>query len=249
MRELRKFLSAVLLIGGAGSLLTGEAALFGAVLGLLSLAVWPWSQKKSNSATDIQKIENQQNIEALSKARTDYATIREGIPHIPDRTMAAQLNRLQLISGKMLEYLSSHQQRIPAASRFIDYYQDRTATLVQQYLTLQETGMQTEAAERLLQDMRKTFQGFAIAYEQEFAKVLNHEVMDMEAELKVARQVMQGEGINCDELEIKEPEAPQVQAESKEENGWNLKTAGLAVGAVVLGAVGLWKMFGEGEKK
>ena len=169
MRELRKFLSAVLLIGGAGSLLTGEAALFGAVLGLLSLAVWPWSQKKSNSATDIQKIENQQNIEALSKARTDYVTIREGIPHIPDRTMAAQLNRLQLISGKMLEYLSSHQQRIPAASRFIDYYQDRTVTLVQQYLTLQETCMQTEATERLLQDMRKTFQGFAIAYEQEFA--------------------------------------------------------------------------------
>ena len=79
MRELRKFLSAVLLIGGAGSLLTGEAALFGAVLGLLSLAVWPWRQKKSNAATDIQKIENQQNIEALSKARTDYVTIREGI--------------------------------------------------------------------------------------------------------------------------------------------------------------------------
>lgn len=49
MRELRKFLSAVLFIGGAGSLLTGEAALFGAVLGLLFLAVWPWRQKKSRT--------------------------------------------------------------------------------------------------------------------------------------------------------------------------------------------------------
>ena len=90
MRELRKFLSAVLFIGGAGKLLTGEAALCGAVLGLLSLAVWPWRQKKSNSATDIQKIENQQNIEALSKDRTDYATIREGI-HKKAMLMASPL--------------------------------------------------------------------------------------------------------------------------------------------------------------
>ena len=90
MRELRKFLSAVLLMGGAGSLLTGEATLFGAVLGLLSLVVWPWRQKKSNAATDIQKIENQQNIEALSKARTDYATIREGI-HKKAMLMASPL--------------------------------------------------------------------------------------------------------------------------------------------------------------
>ena len=94
MRELRKFLSAVLLMGGAGSLLTGEAALCGAVLGLLSLAVWPWHQKKSNSATDIQKIENQQNIEALSKARTDYATIREGI-HKKAMLMASPLTYIK----------------------------------------------------------------------------------------------------------------------------------------------------------
>ena len=100
MRELRKFLSAVLFIGGAGSLLTGEAALFGAVLGLLSLAVWPWRQKKSNSATDIQKIENQQNIEALSKARTDYATIREGI-HKKAMLMASPLTYTKDIFRRM----------------------------------------------------------------------------------------------------------------------------------------------------
>ena len=57
-----------------------------AVSGCMAMA----PEKKSNAATDIQKIENQQNIEALSKARTDYATIWEGI-HKKAMLMASPL--------------------------------------------------------------------------------------------------------------------------------------------------------------
>ena len=247
MKRLRKFLSAAMFAAGACSLAAGESVLWSGALVAVSFVSWPWGRGRSDATQSIQNLEKQRNIEALGKARSDYAAIREGAEHIRDRGLAMQVEQLQSIAGKMLLYLSQHPQRIPAASRFIDYYQDRTASLIQQYLSLSQTGMHTEETDRLRQDMRKIFQGFVVAYEQEFSKVLNYEVMDMDAEMKVARQIMQGEGINCDELKITEPEPPQEEEKSKE-SFWNVKTAGLAVGAAVLGAVGLWKMFGE-EKK
>ena len=151
----------------------------------------------------------------------------------------------------MLTYLDSHPERMPAAMRFINYYQDRTAELMRQYVSLRETGLQTQEIEKLQRDMRTTFQGFAIAYEKQFAGVIGHEILDMDAEMKVARQVMQSDGIDCNKLEapIIPPENDDADKENKKETGWNLKHAGIAIGAVALGAVGLWKFFGGDNKK
>ena len=111
--------------------------------------------------------------------------------------------------------------------------------------------MQTPALMALERDMKTTFQGFTVAYEKQFARVLEFDVLDMNSEMKVARQVMQGEGIDWEEMEkVQQAEQSEVPENSeKKGGGWNLKYAGMALGAAVLGAVGLYKVFGGDEKK
>ena len=251
MRQFRKFLSVSALLIGCGAMLMGGDMPESGAIAAMSLLLWPWNFAKEPQTENIQNLENDPHHEPLGKARADYAMIQGNIGLLRDKTMAAQVERLQVIAGKMLTYLDSHPERIPAAMRFIDYYQDRTAALIRQYVSLRKTGLQTQEMENLQCNMRTTFQGFAVAYEKQFAEVIDHEILDMDAEMKVARQVMQGDGIDCNKLEapVIPPGNDDADKESKKETGWNLKHAGIAIGAVALGAVGLWKLFGGDNEK
>lgn len=251
MKRFRKFLSVSALLIGCGRMLMGGALPESGAIVAISLLLWPWSFEKESKAESIQNLENNPHHEALDKARADHAMIQGNIGQLRDKPMAAQVRRLQAIAGRMLTYLDSHPERIPAAMRFIDYYQDRTAELMRQYVSLRKTGLQTQEMRNLQRDMRTTFQGFTVAYEKQFAKVIDHEVLNMDAEMKVARQVMQDDGIDCSGLEVPAmpPEDDAANKANEKETGWTLKHTGIAIGAVALGAVGLWKILGGDNEK
>ncbi len=251
MRTLRKFLSVAALAVGCVAMLTGRDLMASGAIAAMSLLLWPWGLSQEARTENIQNLENMPHHEPLEKARADYATIQGNIGLLQDKTMAAQVKRLQDIAERMLTYLDSHPERVPAATRFIDYYQNRTATLMRQYVALRRTGLQTQEMEHLQHDMRTTFQGFAAAYEKQFAKVIDSEILAMDAKLKVAKQLMQDDGIDCNGLEAPTalPEESEAGKESKKETGWTFKHTGIAIGAVALGAVGLWKIFGGDSKK
>lgn len=184
IREARKFFAFMVLVMGIASLFMDVELWRTLVAILVFFVMWPLQVDK-NSTENSRTIENSESESSLGKARVDYAAIQEAMGHIPDRAMVAQLQNLQAISARMMQYLNTHPRRIPMAAQFIDYYQDRTAGLVRQYLSQKETGMQTEALEKLQKDMRTTFQGFTVAYEQQFARVIDGEVMDIDVEMKV----------------------------------------------------------------
>lgn len=256
MERFRKILSVCALAIGGGNMLMGGGALESGAIVLLSLLLWPRTPTHITQTDDLRNPENGDSQEPLGKAKADYALIQGSIGMLQDKVMAAQVRHLQATAKKMLKYLEHHPERIHTARRFIDYYQDRTALLMRQYVSLRETGLQTEELENLQRNMRTTFQGFAAAYEKQFAQVIGSEILDMDAEMKVAKQLMWEDGIDCDKMEptIDLPEESENGKENKKGNGWNLKQAGIAIGAVALGALGLWKMFGgdkgnEGVKK
>ncbi len=251
MRTLRKFLSVAALAVGCAAMFTGRDLMASGAIAGMSLLLWPWGLSQEERMENIQPPETKPYQEPLNKARADYATIQGNIGLLQDKTMAAQVERLQAIAGSMLDYLGSHPERTPAAIQFIDYYQDRTAALMRQYVSLRKTGLQTQEMENLQRNMRTTFQGFTVAYEKQFAKIIDHEVLNMDAEMKVARQVMRDDGIDCNGLEAPAmpPEDAADNKASEKETGWTLKHTGIAIGAVALGAVGLWKIFGGDKKK
>lgn len=176
------------------------------------------------------------------KADEDYRFLQISLPAVRDEELHYLLQAMQQITKRLLGYLEKHPERITAAGRFVNYYQDRTASLVRQYLSMQEVGLREELQQTLLQEMKNTFRGFLAAYETQLAKVMECELLDMEAEMKVAQQVMDEEGIRAKDADyVRVSEKEEKEPAKGQEGNAPLKYAGIALG-VLIGAVGLYKL-------
>lgn len=182
--------------------------------------------------------------DVCEKADADYRFLQMSLLAIQDKELHYLLQSMQQIAERLLGYLEKHPERIPVASRFVNYYQDRTASLVRQYLSMREAGLRAELQHSLVQNMKNTFRGFLSAYESQLGKVMESELLDMEAEMKVAQQVMDEEGIRAKDtvyLPIEDEKEEKKSKKEQEDNNTPLKYAGIALAALI-GAVGIYKL-------
>lgn len=218
--------------------IVGAAAL-GAIVYVFCLDDKKDKNSKTNSIASKEKTENN---ESFIKAWEDYSFLQATLPTIQDGELRFLLQNMQQIAERLLRYLTKYPERMSAASRFINYYQDRTASLIRQYISMKEVGLRRELQQSVLEEMKNTFRGFLSAYESQLAKVMESQILDMEAEMKVARQVMDEEGIQAKEA-VYVPSAGKDEKKSVKEQSGNapLKYAGIALAAII-GAVGIYKL-------
>lgn len=216
-----------------------------AALGAIAYALL-LEEKQGQKKTKITVVTNKKTEynDIYEKANTDYGFLQMSLPAIRDKELYYLLQSMQQIAENMLVYLEKHPERLPVAARFVNYYQDRAASLVRQYLSMREAGLRAELQQSLLQEMKNTFRGFLSAYESHLAKVMESELLDMEAEMKVAQQVMDEEGIRAKDtvyLPIEDEKEEKKSKKEQEDNNTPLKYAGIALAALI-GAVGIYKL-------
>lgn len=142
------------------------------------------------------------------KAVRDYARINAVRKTIRDGQMRQQLNEMQQIASNLLDYLETHPKNIPAARRFIDTYQDRAASMAEEFRELERTGLDTPQVAETREHIKETLSSFDEAYEKEFEHVLGEKLLDMDAELSVLQKTMEADGIkNTAPAEAKEESA------------------------------------------
>lgn len=148
---------------------------------------------------DLSQLAAEQADTALAdweKAREDYQRIEDARRKIRDSQLSRQLGLMQQESARLLNYVEKHPERIAAAGRFIHYYQDRAASLSEQYRELEETKLDTEQVRQVKARLKETIVSFDEAYSAEFTKILNNQLLDMDAELTVMQQSLEAEGIS-----------------------------------------------------
>ncbi|SFT66905.1 TM2 domain-containing membrane protein YozV [Selenomonas sp. GACV-9] len=129
------------------------------------------------------------------KALADYDRIENVRRQIHDVELSRQLTTIQQESSSMLRYLEKHPDRVPVARRFIDYYQDRAASLSEEFYELEQTRLDTEQVRQVRTRLKETLAAFDEAYAAEFEKVMGPQLMDMDAEMTVMQQHFESEGI------------------------------------------------------
>ena len=215
-------------------------------IGILAVIVYKISRGKTSLAPN--PVVQDDKSAPLAKGLTDYADISNSLHQLRDRELRGLALALQQRGDRIMSYLRQHPKSLPAARHFLNYYQDRTAVLLRQCVTLEQTEVNSPEAQEILCQIKETLHDFVAAYEKQFDKIMNLQLNDMEAELKIARQVLDGDG-------IEKGAGPQISDEEKtpakpaEENNWlTPKTVGAAA-LTILGAVGLYKLFGKQNDK
>ena len=101
--------------------------------------------------------------------------------------------RLHRTAAGLLAYLEKHPDRIDMARRFIDYYQDTASSLLARYVELQNSGLDTPEIQKLKEDVKKATAALNKAFEQQFARIMSSEILDMDVEIRTIESMMKME--------------------------------------------------------
>ena len=146
------------------------------------------------------------NDELFNKAVDDFNAIQKEIKRIHDESLRKQLRKMQGIAQNFLTYLQQHPERMSLSRRFVDYYQDRALLLVRKYEELENTGLEAQEVQQAKWEIKQLLDKFDEAYEDQFSKVLNAQLMDLDAEMKVMKQNMAADGIQTEQPQPKPQE-------------------------------------------
>lgn len=173
------------------------AALSAGIYGGLTLLTKP---KRQLGGIDVEEIPGGQALEQkLAEARADFKSIGSSMESIEDPQMRLESKRLHETAGRILKYLEDHPEKIMAARRFIDYYQDTASKLLEKYVKLQKTGLSTKEADRLKGQTKQALLALNRAFTGQFEKLMQNELMDMDADIRLLKQTMKAEGYEEDD--------------------------------------------------
>ena len=136
---------------------------------------------------------------SFAKAAGDYDVLQDLRQKVKDREMSQELVALQHVAGNMLRYLERNPERIAAAEDFIEIYQEKAAVLLRQYVELEETQIASDEVVQAKARVKEMLSSLRTTYEEEFKRVLNYQIMDLNAEIEVLQHSMKGqtEGAAC----------------------------------------------------
>lgn len=150
--------------------------------------------KRSIGGLDIDFIENGEELEQkLIEAKEDYESILDSIRKIGNPEVRNEAQRLAETSASIIRYLESNPQKIRQARQFIDYYQDSASKLLQKYIELEHSNLETEAICKLKDDTRSALSTLNEAFCGQFEKLMRGELTDMQAELELLQKTVKME--------------------------------------------------------
>ena len=144
---------------------------------------------------DIEKLGNGEVLhERLQEAGRDYRRMREAADRIQAPGLRQSASELIDIAGNILKFLTDNPKKIPSARRYIDYYQETAANVLENYVELQDTRLLTDESEKIFQNTAEAVLTLKDAFRMQFQKLMQNELMDMEADLNLLRQTLRSEG-------------------------------------------------------
>ena len=164
---------------------------------LLFAAVWLITkpQRKGKNAGWQPDDQEKELLRSMKEARKDFESIRRSMGRIRDGQLRQQTEEMCRAAGNVLAYLEKHPEKIPAARRFIDYYQDTASALLAKYVELESAGLTEGQTQGLTENMKRAAAALTEAFQKQLGKMVENEVTDMEADVAVLEQVMRMEGL------------------------------------------------------
>ena len=151
--------------------------------------------KRKIGGVDVELLSGGEELERkLSEAREDFESIGQSMGAIEDPELKRESAKLHETAGSMIHFLEKNPEKIMSARRFIDYYQNTASKLLKKYVELQNTGLGTEDVSRLKNQTKQALFTLNRAFEGQFEKLMQNELMDMDADIRLLKQTMKMEG-------------------------------------------------------
>lgn len=134
--------------------------------------------------------------ENIQKGENYQYTLNTLTRRIGDPALQRQLYKMQSLSDNMLKYLKSNPEKVILAHQFIDYYLKEATTFVNHYLELERSNLNTPEIIAAKANIKNTLDKFDEAYKQQFSKLIEDKLFEINTEIIVARKMLKEIGIS-----------------------------------------------------
>ena len=151
--------------------------------------------RKKIGGIDVEKIQGGEELQKLlEEAREDLKQISRAAREITNIKAKEDAETLEAGGRRILSYLEENPEKISMARRFFTYYLDTAAGLLERYTQLQETGLRTPEVTEALRKTAGTFPVLNEVFEKQFTRLMEGELMDVEAEISLLENTLKMEG-------------------------------------------------------
>lgn len=134
-------------------------------------------------------------VQSFAKAVSDFNRLEAIRRSIAEPALKKKLRAMQHIARNFIYYLQAYPERLPLASRFINYYQEQAVKMVSQYQKLAVTGLKTEKVVQTQKKLRSLISQLELAYEEQFTQTLAAELTDLHGQAQLMQENLQRDGI------------------------------------------------------
>ena len=151
--------------------------------------------RKKIGGIDVEKIQGGEELQKLlEEAWKDLKQISRAAREITNIKAKEDAEALETGGRRILSYLEENPEKISMARRFFTYYLDTAAGLLERYTQLQETGLRTPEVTEALRKTAGTFPVLNEVFEKQFTRLMEGELMDVEAEISLLENTLKMEG-------------------------------------------------------
>ncbi len=132
--------------------------------------------------------------------RSVLAEIREVNDRIPDPVMSAKIDRIEEITGRILDYKSRNPDSAGDLESFLNYYLPTTLKLLRSYARMDEQGVEGRNIHEAKASIEATMDKVVEGFEKRLDKLFRTDAIDITSDIQVLEQMLQRDGLAGDEL-------------------------------------------------
>lgn len=142
--------------------------------------------------------------EMIEDAKEDMDYLEEARRREREPEVRQAIANLQETGQRIMDYLAKHPQRISSARRFFTYYLDTAVSVLKQLSDLRETGLSHAEVQEGKQKAIETLPRLNQAFEAQYSKLIDGDLISLQAEAKLLETAMRMDGFKVDSMEAKE---------------------------------------------
>ena len=134
-------------------------------------------------------------IDALIKDRERaISEMRRLNDAIEDEKISAQIDHLELTTGKIIDHVVQNPKKLPQISRFMNYYLPTTLKLLNAYDRMDSAGVAGDNITSTKQRVEKMMDTLVQAYDKQLDALFGDEAMDISTDITVMESLLRQQG-------------------------------------------------------
>ncbi|MCI8304393.1 MAG: hypothetical protein HFF52_07175 [Lawsonibacter sp.] len=155
------------------------------------------SEPKEAGKPESKKEEADPKIAALQKEKDRaISELRRLNDAIPDERISAQIDHLEEVTGKIIDYVIAKPEKKPQISRFLDYFLPTTIKLLNAYDRMDSAGVSGSNIDTTKEKVEQMLNTLCAAFDKQLDALFGDEALDISTDITVMENLLAQEGLS-----------------------------------------------------